>query len=683
MKGEAETTRYGPPRREVLWFLELVAVFGLACAQPIFDLLGKNPLLFVAWNATPARTLGAVAVVVLGPPLVVYAVELTAALAGPRVRRVAHAVLVGVGIGLVAMEAAKQATELDVPTLVAIGVVAGALGGLARARFPGVRTWLRVLAVAPVAFAVLLLVGPASVVVFGSDPGAVDVRVAHPHRVVMIVMDEFPLTSLLDGKGAIDARLFPNFAALSRQGTWYRNATTVAPFTEAAVPALLTGSLPVDPDTVPVVAEYPHNLFRLLGGTYALNVHEAVTRLCPTSECAPRRRPTGVGTGFRGMLEDVATTWWDFADPGNRTQVSFGGLGGEDTSAWSTAEGFLGTLGPSDGPELDYLHVLLPHFPWHYLPTGQDYAALPGHTTGLHGQIWANDDVAALMRVRHLLQVQAADTFVGRLVARLKELGVYDDTLLVVTADHGVAFEGGEPIRGFTRATVPDIAWVPLFVKAPNQQSGGRDDREAESIDVLPTMAEHLGVRIPWRVDGRSLLGPRRHARTFPMLDWSRSLWHPPPGTRYLHVARAPAFRAVLAARAAAPREQADLPVFAIGPYADLIGRRVPAAVGAPSPRGRVVLDGPLRYLLVNQASAKTPFVAIHGTIGLRAGTHLAVVVNGVVAGFSTVYLQPGASTSEFWGTLVPSTFHNGRNLVQVYAVDGDPAAPRLHLVRS
>jgi hypothetical protein len=98
MKGEADT-RYGPPRREVLWYLELVAVFGLAFAQPVFDLLGKNPLLFVAWNATPARTLGVVAVVVLGPALVAFAFELVAGLAGPAVRRVVHATLVGSGSG--------------------------------------------------------------------------------------------------------------------------------------------------------------------------------------------------------------------------------------------------------------------------------------------------------------------------------------------------------------------------------------------------------------------------------------------------------------------------------------------------------------------------------------------------------------------------------------------------------
>src|SRR6478609_4547233 len=104
MTGEAEGARFGPPTREVLQFLELFAVYGLAVAQPVFDLLGKNPLLFVAWNATPARTLGAVAAVLVVPPLVAYALTLLAGLASASTRRVAHAVLIGLAVGVVVME---------------------------------------------------------------------------------------------------------------------------------------------------------------------------------------------------------------------------------------------------------------------------------------------------------------------------------------------------------------------------------------------------------------------------------------------------------------------------------------------------------------------------------------------------------------------------------------------------
>ena len=73
------------------------------------------------------------------------------------------------------------------------------------------------------------------------------------------------------------------------------------------------------------------------------------------------------------------------------------------------------------------------------------------------------------------------------------------------------------PSRGqSTRVTgtnVGDIANVPLFVKYPNQDDGGTaDSRAARTVDILPTIADVLGVHMPWRVHGTSLLSspPRR-----------------------------------------------------------------------------------------------------------------------------------------------------------------------------
>ena len=60
----------------------------------------------------------------------------------------------------------------------------------------------------------------------------------------MILFDEFPLSSLLDAKGQIDKRVYPNFAELAGQSTWYRNATGVSGFTPWAMPAMLTGNYP-------------------------------------------------------------------------------------------------------------------------------------------------------------------------------------------------------------------------------------------------------------------------------------------------------------------------------------------------------------------------------------------------------------------------------------------------------
>ena len=104
---------------------------------------------------------------------------------------------------------------------------------------------------------------------------------------------------------------------------------------------------------------------------------------------------------------------------------------------------------------------------------------------------------------RHLLQVGYVDQLLGDLLERLRDTGMYDRSLVVVTADHGMSFREGESGRIASQANLEDVAFVPLFVKQPGQERGEVVDHHVETIDVLPTIAEVLGFRIPWRVDGR------------------------------------------------------------------------------------------------------------------------------------------------------------------------------------
>ena len=130
---------------------------------------------------------------------------------------------------------------------------------------------------------VLALVGSAA-------PAQAAKRPARP--VVMVVFDELPLTSLLDGRGRIDPVRYPNFAALARDSTWYANATTVSDSTKLAIPSILDGRLP----TVGMPATHrghPRNVFTLLHGRgYRLKVQEEATSLCPVPRLPPPpRRP--------------------------------------------------------------------------------------------------------------------------------------------------------------------------------------------------------------------------------------------------------------------------------------------------------------------------------------------------------------------------------------------------------
>ena len=96
---------------------------------------------------------------------------------------------------------------------------------------------------------------------------ALDVAFGATPPVVIAIFDQLPLISLLDADGRIDPALYPHFAALTSESTWFRNASAVAEYTSFALPAILTGNYP-ELGRLPVAADYPENLFTLLVGRY-------------------------------------------------------------------------------------------------------------------------------------------------------------------------------------------------------------------------------------------------------------------------------------------------------------------------------------------------------------------------------------------------------------------------------
>ena len=76
-----------------------------------------------------------------------------------------------------------------------------------------------------------------------------------------------------------------------------------------------------------------------------------------------------------------------------------------------------------------------------------------------------------------------------------------------------MSFRLGHDRRLVRPGNIQDIAPVPFFLKAPGQRRGRVSDRPLQTIDVLPTIADMLGVEIPWKVDGRSALAPPKPRR--------------------------------------------------------------------------------------------------------------------------------------------------------------------------
>ncbi len=113
--------------------------------------------------------------------------------------------------------------------------------------------------------------------------------------------------------------------------------------------------------------------------------------------------------------------------------------------------------------------------------------------------------------------VLSMDTWIGRLVDELQELGLYDRTLIVVTSDHGeqlgeTAGSGGSPLRDghfynrHGRTLTEEMVRIPLIVKLPGgRQGGARVNAVSRTIDVMPTILAELSLPIPEPVQGGSL----------------------------------------------------------------------------------------------------------------------------------------------------------------------------------
>lgn len=103
--------------------------------------------------------------------------------------------------------------------------------------------------------------------------------------------------------------------------------------------------------------------------------------------------------------------------------------------------------------------------------------------------------------------ITLVDDQVGRIVRALQEEGLYDQTLIVFTADHG-DFSSAYGIIGKSWCMDDRLMRVPLIVSHPGWRGQGRVSAAlTENVDLVPTLLEYAGVAVPPAVHGRSLLG--------------------------------------------------------------------------------------------------------------------------------------------------------------------------------
>lgn len=345
----------------------------------------------------------------------------------------------------------------------------------------------------------------------------------------VIVLDELPVISLLKNNGEINETRFPAIHKFVNQSTWYPNAKSISSATNLALPAILSGIHPKDfYGKTGTYKQFEQNLFTLMSNSHEMNVFESVTSLCPSFLCKQDN-----AYSYRVLLEDtviiflhrilpidlknklpsITDRWIGFMQElkQDKAEQAFSKRQQKFNSYIESIEKF---------PEntVHFLHILLPHAPWNLTPDLKLYGFY--EPEGTPGQLkkndpgatvahqWVNDEWATeLSWRRHLLQTGAVDTLLNQFFEKVKSLGIFDQSMIIILADHGSSFIPNLSRRFAHEETIAGIAGIPMMIKYPYQTTGEVSLKQANNLDVLPTVLDVFGIDYEGQnISGQSLI---------------------------------------------------------------------------------------------------------------------------------------------------------------------------------
>jgi hypothetical protein len=711
-RGSATEGPSPSPRR---WLVDVAVLFGLAgvaITQPLLDLLGRNPPFFVAGHYETGQIIWFALIVAVVPAAAVFGVTGLAGLVHRRGARVYHGFGVALFAGLVGLMLCRSLRLDGVVYVVPVVVVLGLAVAFVEWRSKIARQFLAYLAVGNVAFVVLFLTASptARLIRAGEDVADQQGHVVVPlleGPVILIVLDEFPVTTIMRSDGSLIDTRYPNLARLAHQSTWFRNAAAESRTTYVSTPSILSG-VRAGENELPILSEHPRNYFSLFGDRYPINRYELVTDMCPSEACGGDRsgpteqRPMSqllddasiayqhrvLPPAWRDRLPPLDTGWGDFGDDMPAGGVAADGAVSPQSTARpgdpmrqvrerSEDEILNGQAAVfrrqfeliDDEPSINFTHIVLPHHPWRFTPWGEGPVPafrLPDEISSGRNKLPPTDDPAYDFMFRQLypslaMQIGAVDKLLGEMMDHLEAAGVWDDSLVVVMSDHGMDVTS----PGFTRredeTNTDELFRIPLFIKAPGQAEGRIDDVPASTVDVLPSIIDLLGIDTDWDLEGHSLFDGSE-----PKID------------RRVQSDVEAAFEVAAAHEAQFPRGEDWVSLAAVGEGEDLVGNPVgDYDVGAPSDL-RWKPDAPELLEDLSIAEDPVPYI-LEGEVTGADGRppELVVAVNGTLAGTLGGYRRDGDAW-RFTGYVGP-LFQDGRNKVEAYEVERTGGEVTLH----
>ena len=520
-------------------FLTILALASLAFSQPIFDIISQNPeFLAVRYISIPDILTFVLLIGILTPLLLAAVTLLSSKFLFGEKDGVFYAIFIVLTI-LIIFPVFKKVFIFNETIRIIITLVFSISVFLVYLRYKIVRDFFGIMSFSVIIFPVyFLFFTPVKNILASNNvqfnPNTYQYGTARkPVSVVFVLLDELSLITLLDEEKNIDSTAFKNISRFFESATWYKNASTISNFTTTAVPSILTGNYPVsvkhkkqritknmhDWLNLPIYLDYPDNIFTLLSTTHEMTVREQATQLCPYPLCETEYDKLRKKSNFNTLVTDSLYVYLNIVVPEKLKKhvpnVQMGWVNFDLNNITSDRQqifmNFVAKLHNKRAkPQFIFLHSILPHMAWTYTSTGEvnGYTSVPGWSS----KGWTNDK--NILRESYNLyyeQTKFVDALLGRLFDRLKEKKIYHDSLIILTADHGVSLIPGMNSRSVEGESTVAVLSVPLFIHYPGQSESVIDERYATLLDIIPTIADVLDIETVWPTDGLSLLGDKVH----------------------------------------------------------------------------------------------------------------------------------------------------------------------------
>jgi len=347
------------------------------------------------------------------------------------------------------------------------------------------------------------------------DGGTLDnEKVEGNGNVLMLVFDEMSFSYFEKTQNEIPL-FMPNLDKLASESNVYSRVATTYPFTDLAIPSMLSGINSIENFAKSGeridISEGP---LKSLKNSHRIYSNLGVVDICKAVNCSESSYFIHKSTFYIWMLDIVAIGGNVLPYP---LQKYFPTLGGTWRNYWEVDDVCFNCYDylPSEYPETElaprdtvsnwfYLyHNEITHHPWNLDSKGKSIQPksnkhfkefLFPECIGLK-RILCTDDRIALRREVYSNGLMEADRIIGDFITFLKTTEQYEQTMIIVTSDHGIIHDGqGDGRRPTSLERVRPLAHVPLVVKLPRQNEGRIINEIKSTGQLISTVAKTVGV---------------------------------------------------------------------------------------------------------------------------------------------------------------------------------------------